>query len=495
MEEQSIYRKRNKNISSPVFTEYGKVPPSAIDLEEAVLGALMIESDSIKEVNEILTPEIFYKEHHQLIYSSIIKLFENYHPINILTVTNQLKSDGYLDIVGGPYYITQLTSRVASAASLEYWCRIIIQKWMQRECIRLSTEISNRAFDDSIDVFDTIDYCELQLKNIQDKYFESDQTPEELLKDCQKKIYKRVNNFEKGINNCVPTCVPSINKKVVGFERGEVTVIAARPSMGKTQLMIKCAEVASLNKHNPVIDSLEMSAEELVNRRICSEAGIDSVRFRSGNLSIDELKNIEIAIKKIKSIPVQIIRACSLSSIKSKCRQKVNKEGCEIFFIDYIQLIERAGKNDNSEIEKISRELKLLAQELDIPIVILSQLSRDCEKRGGFKIPMMSDLRDSGAIEQDADMIIFLYRPSVYGFSEFDYFGETFSNMDWSDMFAIIPKFRNGAVGHIHFKCTERMAGFKDCEEQWYGGREDANAGIKPNTNFYERTEKEEEPF
>jgi replicative DNA helicase len=222
----------------------------------------------------------------------------------------------------------------------------------------------------------------------------------------------------------------------------------------------------------PLIFSLEMSALELVNRRICSDAGIDSVQFRRGNLSIDELKNIDLASKKIKNLPILIERGYTLPVIKSKARQNVNRKGCEIIFIDYLQLIERPGKNDNSEIEKISREIKLLAQELDIPIVLLSQLNRECEKTGN-KIPALHHLRDSGAIEQDADMVMFLYRPSVYGINHFEYFGNNYQMMDESDIFMIIPKFRNGETCHIHFKTTERMASFVD--ESKYAGKSITN--------------------
>jgi len=455
--------------------EIDKIPPQNVEIEEMVLGAILIEAAALPKVVDLLTPEIFYKETNGKIYNSIYELYSEGSKIDVLTVCNRLEKNKHLESVGGAYNVTLLINRVASASNLEEWVRIIVEKWMQRECIKFASELTNRAFDDSEPIYDTIDYFDIQIKNIQEKYFEKDLTPDEIVKLCQNEAYKRANNFNKGIPNCIASPVDSINRKIAGAERGEVVVLAARPSMGKTQFALKWAEHASKYGHNPLFISLEMTVESLVNRRICSEAGIDSFNYRIGSLSVDALKNYDIAAKQIKENPINIVRASDLNSIKSKIRNYVNKFGCEIAFIDYLQLIKHEGKNDNSEISKISRELNLLAKELDIPIVLLSQLSRNVEQRGGYKIPILADLRDSGAIEQDADLIMFLWRPFYYGFVEFDYGGIQYTGMNESDIFMIVPKFRNGAVGLVHFKCTERMAGFTDAEEIWHQGNNNFN--------------------
>jgi replicative DNA helicase len=493
-QEINKYKRDNNSIASFEM----KIPPQATDLEELVLGAIMLESRVMNDVNAILKPEVFYREHHQIIYKAIQTLFEEKHPIDILTVTNQLKKTGELDLVGGPYYITQLTNRIASAANVEFHCRIIIQKWMQREVIRMTSEMQNKAFDDSQDVLDTLEYYSMEIKNIQEQYCEHDKTPDELIKEAKREAYLRANNYQKGIPNCIPTCVPSINKLIAGFDKnGEVCVLAARPSMGKTQFSLKCAEEAKKSGHNPLIISLEMTEESLVNRRICSEADIDSLRHRRGNMSIEDLKNYDSAADRINENPIYIIGGSYLSKMVSKITHYVVKLGCDFVVIDYLQLIllEDDNGNANERISKISRILNLLAKSLRIAILLLSQLSRQVEQRGGLRMPMLSDLRDSGSIEQDADLIMFLWRPAYYGIQSFEYAGVSYDNMDFSDIFLIISKFRNGAVHFIHFKCTERMAGFKDCEEVWYGGNNDAKEAIKPNTNFYEKTDKEEEPF
>lgn len=440
----------------------GKIQPQQVELEEIVLGALLLEGDAVKRVSDLLTPDVFYKTSHNYIYTAISELNKDNLPIDILTVSDKLRKNGQLEMVGGAYYITMLTSRIASASNLEYHSFILVQEWMRRKAIELSNEINNKAYDETTDILATLDFINEFTKQIQDKYFNKTIEPDEIVKLSIKELEKRIENRKSGINNSIPTPVNCLNERIVGAEKGELIILAARPSMGKTQFALKWAEAAVCADHNALIFSLEMTALELVNRRICSYSGTDTVDYRAGRINPVQMDKVIEACEKVKKYPIFIEDRCySLSNIKSKARQHVLRNFVELIIIDYLQLIERPGKNDNSEIEKISRELKLLSLELNIPIIALSQLNRECEKTG-TKIPSLHHLRDSGAIEQDADIVIFLYRPSVYGIVNFDFFGSNYMGMDRSDIFAIIPKFRNGEIGHVHFKCLDRVSGFLD---------------------------------
>lgn len=440
----------------------GRIPPQAIDIEEAVLGAILIEKNALMNVVSLLTPEIFYKDAHNKVYKAIQFLNNDNRPVNILTVTQQLKKEGNLEIVGGPYFVSTLTDRIASASDLEFHVRILIELWMKREIIRVNCGLASIAYDETSDAFDLLGQMQSEISNIHERYVESTLNTKELVKLSLKSAIERQNNFKKGINNCIGTSVNDINRKIVGAEKGEVIIIAARPSMGKTQFALTWAKHASLSGHKPAFFSLEMAAKELVDRLICNEADIDSLKFREGSLNEIEISMINRAAGKVETLNILIEDKCfDLNSIKSKSRQAVLKEGCNMIIIDYIQLISRPGKNDNSELEKISRELKLLAKELNVPVIVLSQLSRAVEETT-TKIPGMNHLRSSGAIEQDADIIMFLWRPFVYSIDTVNLGGTTYEGLDESDIFVFIPKFRNGAVGHVHFKCAPRMSGFHD---------------------------------
>ena len=472
------------------MNEFSKIPPQAIEIEEAVLGALILESKEIVNVIDLLSKEVFYKSANGLIYEAILDLYNSDGKIDILTVTNRLRENGTLESVGGAYYITQLTNRIASAAHLVFHSQILVQNYMKREMITLSCELESKAYDDGVDILDLLGYAEMNIKNIQERYVSETVSPDDILDIAIKEVEKRVDNFSKGIQNSIPTPVSSINKLIVGAEKGEVIIIAARTSQGKTQFAIKWAEEAARRECNPVFFSLEMSSVEIVNRRVCSDAGIDSVNFRSGNLNKTEIEEIRKSKERIKRLPVIVERSIDIHNIKTKARHNVNRNCYKIIFIDYLQLISRPGKNDNSEIERISRELKLLAQELDVPIILLSQLNREVESTS-MKIPGMNHLRSSGAIEQDADIIMFLWRPFVYGIEKFEYSGHQYDNMDFSDIFTFCPKFRNGAIGFVHFKAAERMSYFYDVKDH----REEFEPISGINNNFESQRDENDIPF
>jgi replicative DNA helicase len=400
----------------------GKMPPQAIELEEAVLGAIMLEP-CINELISILTPESFYKDAHARLYAAIVEMFRNSHPINILTVTQELKKTGELEIVGGAYYITQLTNRIASAANVEFHARIIQQKFIQRELIRISTKTINDAYDDSSDVFDLLDASEKSLFEITKNIYKKEQITASKLAN---KVIKELENIIKrpdGLSG-IPSGLQELDKIIGGWQNSDLIIIAARPAMGKSALAVTLAANASLMFNIPTaLFSLEMSESQIMKRFISFEAEVDSYIFKNPKAIEDyHWELINRAVGNISNAPLFIDDTPSLSimELRAKARRLSNKNSIKLIIIDYLQLMtgDATKGNREQEIASISRNLKALAKELNIPIIALSQLSRAVEGRGGDKKPQLSDLRESGAIEQDADIVIFPHRPEYYGVIE-----------------------------------------------------------------------------
>jgi replicative DNA helicase len=444
--------------------EAGKLPPQAPELEQAVLGALMLERNAVNEAIDILQPESFYVEPHRRIFDAILGLFRNDQPIDILTVTEELKKRGELDLVGGPFYISQLTNKVASSANVEYHARIISQKHILRELIRISSETMRDAYDDSADVFDLLDKTEQDLYAITSGNLKRNYEPmSDLIQGAITNI-ENAKNKTGGVSG-VPTGFVQLDKLTAGWQRSDMVIVAARPAMGKTAFVLSMARnIAVEQKRAVAVFSLEMSSTQLVTRLIASEAGISSEKLRKGDLSDSEFTILHQHIARLTNAPIYIddTPALNIFELRAKARRLKSQHNVDLIIIDYLQLMtgggDNRGGNREQEISSISRSIKSIAKELDIPIIALSQLSRAVETRGGDKRPMLSDLRESGAIEQDADIVCFLYRPEYYKIYE-DEHGSTLGIGE-----VIVAKHRNGALDTVRLRFIPELAKFADLE-------------------------------
>lgn len=476
-----------QNYTPPTLD--GKLQPQAVDLEEAVLGAMMLEKEALSNVIDILKPEAFYKPAHQSIYRAILDLFNNSEPVDLLTVTAQLRKNAELEIAGGAYYISQLTNRVASSANAEYHARIILQKYIQRDLIRISTEVINHSYEDSTDVFDLLDKATESIFQLVDTNVRKQQD------SISKLIAKAIEQIEEASQQTsgvtgVPSGFTSLDRITGGWQKSDMVIIAARPAMGKTALVLTLARNAAVEFNKPVVFfSLEMSSLQLVNRLISAEAELEQEKIRKGQLRDDEFVQLNERIKKLASAPLFIddTPALSIFELRAKARRLKENSDIQMIIIDYLQLMTAGGEggrgsgNREQEISYISRSLKGLAKELDVPIIALSQLSRDVEKRAtGSKRPQLSDLRESGAIEQDADMVVFIYRPEYYGL---DVFEDNEPSRGMAEIY--IAKNRHGAIAQPRVKFVGQFAKFADVDYV-EGAREMYNQspGLAPNSDF-----------
>ncbi|HWY37499.1 MAG TPA: replicative DNA helicase, partial [Bacteroidia bacterium] len=452
-----------------------------------VLGAMMLEKEALSTVIDILKPEAFYKPSHQSIYRAIVDLFNSSEPIDILTVVNQLKKNGELELAGGAYYISQLTHRVASSANAEYHARIIVQKYIQRELIRISTEVIHTSYEDSADVFDLLDKATESIYQLVDANVRKQQ------ESISKLLAKAITQIEEASQQTsgvtgVPSGFTTIDRITGGWQKSDLVIIAARPAMGKTALVLTLARNAAVEFDRPVVVfSLEMSSLQLVNRLISAEAELEQEKIRKGDLKDHEFVQLNERIKKLASAPLFIddTPALSIFELRAKARRLKENHNIQMIVVDYLQLMtagtDSRGGNREQEISYISRSLKSLAKELDIPIIALSQLSRDVEKRStGTKRPQLSDLRESGAIEQDADMVCFIYRPEYYGL---DVFEDDTPSRGMAEIY--IAKNRHGSVAQPRVKFIGQFAKFADVD--YVEGAKDiysSNKNLEPNNDF-----------
>jgi replicative DNA helicase len=461
----SINKRVRKNIPSSSFFEHGKLPPQALDLEEAVLGALMLEKNALNAVIDILKPESFYKEAHQKIFAAIVNLFQKTEPVDILTVTNELKKNGELDIVGGPYFITQLTNRIASAANVEFHARIVSQKHIQRELIRISSDTIKDAYEDSTDVFDLLDKAESNLFAIAESNIRKNYDSMSTLIGQAIKQIEIARTQKDGISG-VQSGFTELDRTTSGWQKSDLIILAARPGMGKTAFVLSLARNTAVDFQKPVaVFSLEMSSIQLVNRLIAGETELSAEKLKKGNLMEHEWQQLNTQITKLAEAPIFIddTPALSIFELRAKCRRLKSQHDIQLIIIDYLQLMTAGGEgkgNREQEISNISRSLKSIAKELDVPIIALSQLSRAVETRGGDKRPQLSDLRESGAIEQDADMVMFIYRPEYYGLTEDKENGSSLVGV--AEL--IIAKHRNGALKDVRLRFISQLAKFVDLE-------------------------------
>ena len=444
-----------------ISLEKGKLPPQAVDVEEIVLGALMIDERSIEDVVERLKPEHFYKDENQKIYSAIFTLIKEEKPVDLLTVSAQLKKDKNLNAVGGEFRLIQLTQKVSSSAHTEYHSHIIIQKSIQRQMIKHSNDLIEEAYGET-DVFDLLEKGYDVLNKISSmKVTSKEETPKDLLKTV---IQKGVDIKSGKVKPGIATPIKNFTKKTGGWRDGELIIIAARPGMGKTAFALLCAYEPAKQGIPTAFFSLEIKKEGLVARIASMEAEVDGNKFNAWGLDPEDLEKIKAASETINSAQIHIDDSDNgtIHELRLKLKRMIKEHGIRLAVIDYLQLMSGTGNNREQEISQISRGLKKLAMELSIPIIALSQLSRAVETRGGSKRPMLSDLRESGAIEQDADMVSFLYRPEYYRLSEWDDY-DGISCIGEAEY--IVAKNRNGGLVRNRMKFDAKYTKFSDIIE------------------------------
>lgn len=462
---QSYNPTKRRTSLSPLSESLGKLPPQAVEIEEAVLGALMLERDALSNVIDILHPESFYLDAHQNIYEAIVDLFNDSQPIDIKTVTHQLRKMGKLELVGGAYYVAELTTKVNSAANIEYHARIIAEQSIKRELIRISSEIQKDAYEDTIDVFKLLDRAEQSLFDVSESHIRKNYDKMNAL------MHQAINELEVRRNQKdgltgIASGFTALDRVTSGWQPSDLVIIAARPGMGKTAFVVSALRNAAIDFKTPVaIFSLEMSSVQLVNRMISAEAELESEKIKTGNLADYEWEQIIHKTNKLSEAPIFIddTPALSILELRAKSRRLVAQHGVKLIIIDYLQLMtgdsSKNGGNREQEIAAISRSLKGIAKELNVPVLALSQLSRAVETRGGDKRPQLSDLRESGSIEQDADMVMFLYRPEYYGLDA-DENGMPLQGLGE----VIIAKHRNGNTDTVKLKFIGKFTKFTDWE-------------------------------
>ena len=445
------------------FAINGKTPPQAIDIEEAVLGALMLDQNAIVNVIEMLHADFFYKPEHQYIFRAIHNLVEKARPVDLLTVIEELRSEGNLENAGGSYFIAQITNHVTSSAHVEHHARILSEKFIQRELIRISTETIRDSYDETTDVVQLLDHTEQKLMDINDNNFRSDY---QNISDIVSKAIKEIDEAsqkEGGITG-IPSGFEELDSITAGFHPGTLVIIAARPAMGKTAFALTMMRNMAIDYKKPVaFFSLEMPATEIAMRLISAQSEIDASKLKKGTLEAWEKEQIMAQTQKLNTAPIYIDDSSQLSifELRAKCRRLKQRFNIQAVFIDYLQLMKGETDNRNGnreqEISNISRQLKSLSKELSIPVFALAQLSRAVETRGGNKEPQLSDLRESGAIEQDADMVMFLYRPEYYGFAE-----DENGNPTYGLAKVLLAKHRAGGTGKMDMRFRANYARFEN---------------------------------
>ncbi len=443
----------------------GKLQPQAIDLERAVLGALMIDNESLSDTIDSLHPEYFYKREHQKIFEAIVKLFNNTQPVDLLTVTEELKKMGEIDFIGGFSYISELTNNIASASNTEFHARIIAEKFIKRSLISISNNIINDAFNESVDIFDLLSTAEEKLFTVTEGTLRKSYDKMSILIKGALENIEILRNKEDTLSG-IPTGFSNLDRVTSGWQASDLIIIAARPGMGKTAFALSMARNIAIDYKKPVgFFSLEMSSEQLVNRLIASEAQLGANKLRKGDLADHEMIQLHEKIKYLSEAPIFIddTPALTIFELRAKARRLVKNHKVGILIIDYLQLMHAGGNagNREQEISTISRSLKGIAKELKIPVIALSQVNRGVESRSGVgsKRPMLSDLRESGAIEQDADIVTFIYRPEYYKIFEWDNGDDSRGQAE-----IMIAKHRNGSLANIRLKFTAEFARFSNLD-------------------------------
>ncbi|MBD5189425.1 MAG: replicative DNA helicase [Bacteroidales bacterium] len=443
----------------------GKLPPHDKDLEEVVLGALMLEKDAYMNVSDILTPDAFYDPRNQKIYEAISTLGFNQRPIDMMTVTEQLRQNGTLNEVGGAIHITELTGRVYSAANVEFHAKIIAQKYLARRLISFATKIETDAYDESNDVDDLLQAAEGQIFEISQMHLKREVTQIDPVLNLALEQIQTAANTETGLSG-LQTGYTDLDKMTSGWQNSDLIIIAARPAMGKTAFVLSMAKNMAIDFNTPIaIFTLEMANVQLVKRLISNVADLNGEQIKSGKLTPEEWDRLNSRLRNVYSAPLYLDETpgLSITELRTKARRLVRERGVRMIMIDYLQLMTASGMKLGSreqEVSTISRSLKGLAKELNIPIIALSQLNRSTETRED-KRPVLSDLRESGAIEQDADIVCFIHRPEYYTKSTEDEHGNDIRGL--AEL--IVAKHRSGAVGDVKLRFVSKFARFENWNE------------------------------
>ena len=470
--------RRQKDVAM-VHEKAGRRPPQAVDVEQAVLGAMLVDPSAIALAIEVLPEESFYDPRHAKIYTAMLSLFERDNPVDYVTLSEELRRRGELESVGGAYYLTELTSRVASAANVEYHGRIIAERSLLRRFIETTSILIGKAYDPAQDAFELLDEAENKIFQISDANLRKSSVS---LGDAVRDTIERLESIHgqaQGITG-VPTGFTRLDGMTSGWQKSDLIIIAARPSMGKTALSLSMARNMALHPEKPVgvaFFSLEMSAQQLAQRLLTSEARVDAQAARTGRMSQAEWRDMALAAGRLADAPIYIDDTPGLSilELRAKSRRLMSEHGLGCIIVDYLQLMHgSAGKNSNreQEIAQISRSLKALAKELDVPVIALAQLSRAVETRGGDKRPQLSDLRESGSIEQDADVVCFLYRAERYGITIDDNGNSTEGIGE-----VIIGKQRNGPIGVVEIAFVGQYARFENLTTHYQNPGDDFGGG------------------
>lgn len=437
------YRKKDRDNDRRREIAAGKLPPQNIDAEMSLLGAILIDEEQLADVTEIITTKDFYDKRHTIIYGAMVSLFEHHRPVDLLTLTDELQKKDELTTIGGTQYLTELTNYVPTAAHADAYADMVSQKAIRRRLIRASTEISVLGFDEEQDIQELLGRAEQELFSVSDQSLKQDLTSiESILTDSFDRMEELHRN--KGALRGVRTGYRDLDNMTAGLQRSDLIILAARPAMGKTTLVTNLAyNVATANKQAVLFFSLEMSKEQLVDRMLADASGVDAWNIRTGNLSDEDFSKLSEAMGEMAEAPIFIDDKPGLSvlEMRTKARRAAHEHPLGLIIVDYLQLMQGSGKSDGNrvqEVSEISRGLKLIAREMNVPVIALSQLSRSVESRSP-QIPQLADLRESGSIEQDADIVMFIYREAYYN-------PET-ERENITDL--IIAKHRNGPVGKV----------------------------------------------
>lgn len=442
----------------------GRIPPQAKEIEKSVLGSMLIEREAIPKVIEILNEEAFYDARHQKIYNAILSLFERGNPVDLITLTEELRRNDALETIGGAYYLTELTTSVASAANVEYHARIIAEKGLLRKMIETMTVLVGQAYDPGTDAFELLDEVESEIFGISELNLrKSASSLSEVVKETLERL-EAIHGREGGITG-VPSGFNKLDQMTSGWQKSDLIIIAARPSMGKTAFSLACARNAALHPQygtGVAIFSLEMSSQQLAQRLLTSEARVDAQAARTGRMRDDDWLRLANAAGRLSAAPIYIDDTPGLTvlELRAKCRRLKAEHDIGLVIVDYLQLMHGTAKknaNREQEIAHISRSLKSLAKELNVPVIALSQLSRAVETRGGDKRPQLSDLRESGSIEQDADVVAFIYRAERYGITVDEHGNSTEGIGE-----ILIGKQRNGPIGNVQLAFVNQYARFEN---------------------------------
>jgi len=473
-------KKYKKQVISQVLMSEGRIPPQATDLEDAVLGAIMIETHAIDEVIEFLKPDMFYREPNRLIYQAAIYLKAKHEPIDLKTISYKLRESGELDLVGGPYHLTTLTSNIVSSANIVFHARIIYEKWVGRELIRIANETAAKAYDDTTDIFDLVGEAQGLIKSVSDGSVDNTKDISELARNEAELVSEAIKRRERNEFIGIPSGLVDLDKITGGWQKAELIILGARPAMGKSRLSLTKFVKFPAKRGIPVaFYSLEMSEEQVIRILACSECDIDPDNLKKGIITTEEYERYVTALSTVAALPI-FIRATgklTINGLEASAKRLQRDEGIELIVIDYLQKISASGcakgSSRTNEVDFIAANLKTIANELKIPVIAIASMSRAVEQRGGAKRPQLSDLRESGNIESDADIVMFLYRPSYYGVNESE------SGQDITDHVEVIfEKNRNGKLSTEIIKKNQYFTNFYDMNPE---GRD-----IPPNKHFDE---------